>query len=309
MNHFDLLGEDLDLPPNAFVRGYRKTITFNGRPLLGFSQGPHRNYLYPVYSPQGYLVTTESPADHPHHNSVWVATDHVHALMPGHGGSREDASYCFYVNEVFQGRAPGRIVEESFSYAQEGSAPVCLVEQSLIWRGPVEWGSQEGRVILREARTTRIEIVEDFCLLDVSSTLYPEAWELVLGPTRHAYFGVRVAESMRVLAGGRVFDADGREGGKAISWKTAAWIDYSGPVGGGHTAGISVFPGGKAAGSAWFVTDWGTIAANPLMKEAIRIAPGEKATFTMGLAVHDGPWDGRQVSEAFTSFRSRGSGE
>lgn len=132
-----------------------------------------------------------------------------------------------------------------------------------------------------------------------------DEWDLEIGPTRHAYFGVRVAESMRVLAGGRVFDSAGNEGGKEISWKSAKWIDYSGPVGGGRWGGIAVFPGGGAEGSAWFVTDWGTIAVNPLLGRSHRIPRGEKVDFRMGLVVHDGEWTEAQVSEAYSSYKER----
>jgi hypothetical protein len=310
MPGFGILPEDLDLPPNAFVRGYRKTVTYQGRPVVGFTQGPHRNYLFPLYTPRGYLVTTESPADHPHHNSVWVATDHVHCLMPGHGGATEDASYCFYVNEVFQGRAPGRIVEERFSQTEESFSGSeknagCLVRQELVWRGPVEWGSSGGRIVAREVRQTRIGVRKDAYYIDYVSSLMADEWDLEIGPTRHAYFGVRVAESMRVLAGGRVFDSGGNEGGKAISWKNSDWIDYSGPLGGGHWGGVSIFPGGAAAGAAWFVTDWGTIAVNPLLGGSHRIPRGESLDFRMGLVVHDGQWTETQVSEAHDFYKKR----
>lgn len=303
MEEFGILPEDLDLPPNAFVRGYRKTVTWRRRPVVGFTQGPHRNYLFPLYTPDGFLVTTESPADHPHHNSVWVAADHVHCLMPGHGGSTEDASYCFYVNEVFQGRAPGRIVEEEFSYSE--SAGVCSVRQELVWRGPVEWGSPQGRTIAREVRRTRIEPGAGAYSIDYESVIFADQWDLLIGPTRHAYFGVRVAESIRALAGGKVFDSEGREGGKAISWTNGDWIDYSGPLGGGHTGGISIFPGAAAEGAAWFVTDWGTIAVNPLLGRGHRIGRGEHLSFGMGLVVHDGVWGEERIREARDSYKKR----
>lgn len=311
---FGILPEDLDLPPNAFVRGYRKTVTYQGRPVVGFTQGPHRNYLFPLYTPGGYLVTTESPADHPHHNSVWVATDHVHCLMPGHGGAVEDASYCFYVNEVFQGRAPGRIVEGGFSQSEEpgedpgvgpAGEPDCLVRQELVWRGPVEWGASEGRIVAREVRQTRIGAREGAYRIDYDSSVMADKWDLEIGPTRHAYFGVRVAESMRVLAGGRVFDSAGNEGGKAISWKNAEWVDYSGPVGGGQWGGVSIFPGGAAEGAAWFVTDWGTIAVNPLLGRSCRISKGERVDFRMGLVVHDEAWTEARVAEEYSAYKKR----
>jgi hypothetical protein len=53
------------------------------------------------------------------------------------------------------------------------------------------------------------------------------------------------------------------------------------------------------------VTDWGTIAANPLLESPVEIAAGKQVTFTLGMAVHDGAWDRPQVESAFKDFQSR----
>ena len=83
--------------------------------MLALSQGKHRNYVYPLFTPQGFAVTSEHPADHPHHNSFWIAADHVYCRMPvTHGKGYEDYTYNLYLNETFQGRAAGRIVETDY---------------------------------------------------------------------------------------------------------------------------------------------------------------------------------------------------
>ncbi len=285
---FSFESDSIDLPPGAWAKAHRRTLRRNGRELLAVTQGALRSYLYPVYTPKGFAVTTESPADHPHHDSVWVASDHVHALVDVGGGRHEEYTYNFYVNDVFQGRAPGRIVETSIMGHAIG-ADVFRIEQNLEWRGPVEWAAAAGRVIARETRTTDIRVADSHHLIDIRSNFAPAQWDILLAATRHSYFNVRVAESMRVTHGGRLIDADGHEGGDTITAATAPWVDYSGPVGGGHVAGITMVAREGFGDKAWFATDWGMVTLQPFRREGRRIRHGESLDLSARLIVHDGP--------------------
>ena len=139
------------LPQGAWARTHRRYLRNDGRLVLGLTQGDFRHYVFPLFTPAGHLVTSEAPADHPHHQSLWLGADHVHALVPASEGHTEEYTYNFYLNDVFQGRAPGRIVERecSFALAADGAA---VIRQQLDWMGPAEWAAPAGRQILREER-------------------------------------------------------------------------------------------------------------------------------------------------------------
>lgn len=287
MTPFTLERDAVTLPMGAWAKTERHTLRYRGAPVCAFTQGVFRAYLYPVYTPAGFAVTEESPADHSHHNSVWVGADHVHCRFPLAGHRVEEGTYNFYVNEPFQGRAPGRIEQvalESLTVSDRHAR----VTQTLDWRGPVEWAAPAGRVLARETRVTDVRPGNRAHLVTLTSRLAPTDWDLVLGPTRHAYFGVRVAESMRVIGGGTLIDADGRRGGDAVTGALARWIDYTGPVSARERAGIVVVPGREPPVGPWFATDWGTIAVNPLAVEARRLVRGDTLELRVGLAVHDG---------------------
>ncbi|MEJ2121439.1 MAG: PmoA family protein [Alphaproteobacteria bacterium] len=303
MVDFTLTRPTLDLPKGAWAQGWRTLLRADGTTRLGFTQGRMRSYLWPVVSPAGFAVTSESPADHPHHNSVWVGADHFNAHLPAAKGKTEEATYNFYIDDVFQGRAPGRILETAI--AGEGTgADRFRVTQSLDWRGPHEWGAPAGRVLAIETRTTSLSMADDFITIDIASSLRPTDQAVTIGPTRHAFFGVRVAESMNVNEGGRLIDAEGRTGGAHVTGERAPWIDLSGPVGGGNHAGIAIFPDPRQSWDAWFVTDWGTVAINPFLAEARTIAAGEAADYGMRLVVHDGLAPDRiaEAHEAYARF-------
>ena len=98
--------------------------------------------MYPLYSPEGAPLTTESPIDHPHHNSIVVSADvffvKLPPLVPKMSPLTEEATYNLYVNNVFQGRAPGRIwVADTTS--EEISESHLRVTQDIEWQGPEEW--------------------------------------------------------------------------------------------------------------------------------------------------------------------------
>ena len=114
-------------------------------------------------------MTSEHPADHPHHNSFWFAADHVYCRLPvTHGKGYEDYTYNIYLNDTFQGRAPGRIVETAYTGMPEGDA--FRIVQTLDWRGPSEWAAPDGRLAARETRTLLIRRQAGAHVIDVQST-------------------------------------------------------------------------------------------------------------------------------------------
>ena len=93
MGEFSFAQESVALPAGAFAGSRRRLLRQDGRVLLGVTAGVFRPYLYPVYTPAGIAVSSEGPADHPHHHSLWVGADHLHLKMPALGGRDEIYAY------------------------------------------------------------------------------------------------------------------------------------------------------------------------------------------------------------------------
>jgi hypothetical protein len=277
---------DIALPQGAWARTQRRYLRQDGRRVLGLTQGDFRNYVFPLFTPAGHAVTAEAPADHPHHQSLWIGADHVHALVPAGEGQVEEYTYNFYVNEVFQGRAPGRIVECACSF-ELGVGGAAIIRQQLDWQGPAEWAAAQGRQILREERVLLIEQTDDATALRLRSTLRPGLWPARLGPTRHAYVNARVAESMQAQAGGRMLDDSGRPIG-GTQTPTADWIDYVGPVGHGQEAGIALMPLTDREDGWWFVSDWGVLTWGPFRRRSLSLDPGDSVVQEACVIAHDG---------------------
>ncbi len=277
---------DIALPQGAWARTHRRYLRNDGRLVLGVTQGDFRSYVFPLLTPAGHLVTSEAPADHPHHQSLWLGADHVHALVPASEGQTEEYTYNFYLNDVFQGRAPGRIVERAcaFETAADGSA---IIRQELDWQGPAEWAAPDGRQILRESRVMLIEQTGEATALRIRSTLRAGEWPVRLGPTRHAYFNARVSEPMQIQAGGRALNERGESIGSTQT-PAAAWIDYIGPVGGGREAGVALMPLTDQAQGWWFVSDWGVMTWGPFRRGARTLDAGRAVVQEACVIAHDG---------------------
>jgi hypothetical protein len=270
---FALDEERVELPDGAWARTRRRVLRHGGRPVLALTGGAFRPYLFPVYTPAGFAVTQESPADHPHHHSLWIGADHVHLAMPAHEGRDEIYAYNCYVNDVFQGRAPGRIVESSLR--AEDAEGGCRIVQAIEWRGPVEWGAPAGRLLMTESRRLTLREAPGAYVIDVVSELAAAAHRILLGPTRHAYFNFRVAPSIAVEGGGLLCDDRGVHASAAEVGVRARWVAASGPVGGGHRAGVALAPRGDGRAWWWFVSDWGVATASPCRDAGLELRPGE----------------------------------
>lgn len=302
MDSFSVQEDQIELAQGAWAASHRLAVRWRGKRILSLSQGPFRPYLYPVFTPAGFAVTSESPADHPHHNSIWVALDRVRCLFPYASEETEKGTYNFYVNGTFQGRAPGRILTTGVE--SEELAPDHLrIQLNLQWRGPVEWAASKGRVLLTETRMLDIRPGEEATLIDVRSRLQSGRWGLHLGPTRHGFFGVRLIEALSVTHGGKLVDSAGREGSREISREKADWVDGSGTLGRGVRAGVALFPYPSTAGHPWYVTDWGTLTINPMAGRAWPLEPGQGVEFGLRIAVHDGDAREARVGDLCREFQ------
>ena len=290
---FALRSEDIDLPLGASAASTRMLVMWNDRPVFGLTQGAFRTYLFPVYSPAGFALTSESPSDHPHHHSIWVGADHVNLHVPAEHRT-EVYSYNFYVNDVFQGRAPGRIVQTQLEAQEDGDA--MLLTQRLQWLGPREWGAPEGRHVLDETRLTRVRHMAD-CrafLLTIRSELSAVGHPVSIGPTRHAWFNARIGPGMAPLHGGQI-----RSAAASAPQAAPAWQVSTGAVGGGHVAGVALSACMGTGRPDWYVSPWGVMTANPCLHQALRVEPGgQPLNLSCRMLAFDGTLDDAQITQA-----------
>ena len=321
MKNFELETETLNLPEGATPRARCVKIRWKDKAIAHLTQGIFRSYMYPVYSPAGAPLTTEYPVDHPHHNSIVVSADVFFVTLPPldlkMSTLTEEATYNFYVNNVFQGRAPGRIWVAG-TESEEISETHLRVTQSLEWQGPEEWGAPPAvpgpfgrRVLARETRTYDIHPGEVANVVDLRTELRPTDWDITIGPTRHAFITVRGEDKIRPINGGRLLDSEGREGEEAVIGNVADWLDMSGPASYGKRAGIALLPHPSASGIPYpsgkdipsYGGDYGTMTINPFQAERGVINRGDKVSLGVRILAHDGDAAEADVAGMYESFK------
>ena len=127
-----------------------------------------------------------------------------------------------------------------------------------------------------------------------------------IGPTRHAYFGLRMTEALRVTSGATMVDSEGRVGGSAISGEVSDWVDCSGTVAASRQAGAALFPYASAQGFPWFVADWGTMTVNPMGSKGYALKRGDVLDFAVRFVVHDGDAEEADISGMWEAFVGEG---
>ncbi|HPA19606.1 MAG TPA: PmoA family protein [Verrucomicrobiae bacterium] len=239
--------------------GDRIKVSAGDRPLTAYDPAVKTMekiwpVLHPLYGPAGAMLTRAFPLDgppgdtkdHPHHQSVWTAHGDVNginfwALKEGHG--------LVHQRECKQSCAPaaGRI------------------------SAALDWCDASGKKVLEEQRTiTFWATPETARIIDFDATFRATEGDVKFGDTKEGgLLSVRLADSMREkqtgnAPPGKIITSEGAIGEKDAWGKSAAWCDYSGPVG-NATAGVTLLahPENSVHPMHWHVRAYGLMTANP----------------------------------------------
>ena len=136
--------------------------------------------------------------------------------------------------------------------------------------------------------------------IDVASVVTAANWDLTFGPVTP--ISVCVWGFIAVTGGGAVIDDRGQLGGDTLTGVGARWVDYSGPVGGGHVAGIAVCPHPEDHKDlAWFVSNWGVVTAGPFRNTRRDLRVGESCS-ALSSDRADGDAEKADIAGRFTPY-------
>ena len=302
MEYFTVLSDPDASPYETTSHARRLKVISRDKIILALSQGVSRAYVYPVFTPAGMPVTAEAPIDHAHHQSITIGTDRLDVYSTESTDDSPEANYNFYMDEVYQGRAPGRIISKSVDYTEVAEDHLRLV-QTLHWQGPPDWANAAGLTLAEETRTIDVYPGDIANVIDIRSRLRPAEGDIRVGGTVHGYFVVRMADGLRPVDGGTLIDSAGRTGAAEIRGQLADWVDCSGKAAHGQNAGVAVFPYPTPSSIPWHLSDWGFIMVNPFQVEARRVNRGDEAEAAMRVLAHDGDANEAGVAELYKSFK------
>ncbi len=244
-----------------------------------------RPFWFPLIGPAGRVVTRmghpHDPTGHSHHNSVWISHQKVNGV------------------NFWEDPGPAKIVHQKIEELDDGPDVASLRVRNA-WTGP------DGKAILNERRLMTVRPLPDGeWLLIVELLITPADGDVTFGKTPFGIFAARVAKTMDVNDGGGVIrNSAGGVNEKAVLWKPARWVDYSGPITVDRRNGITLMdhPENPNHPSVFHVRDDGWMGASFSFKGPFKLPAGQALRLLYALYIHDGVPPPEQIERRFAAF-------
>ncbi len=269
----------------------RIAIEIDGKPFgdLMFGSDVWKPYLWPLRSASNKIVVRQfpmvkdvpgEPHDHNHQRGLWWA----HGDLNGFDFWDTDPLNKF--NPKF-----GKITLNKIGSTKSGKESGSL---NIVF----DWKDPNGKVLLTENRTMTFHGGPKLRIVDVDLTLTPNE-KLVFGDTKEGTFGVRLAMPLQENKTGKMVNAEGAEGEKAVWGKQSPWVDYYGTLD-GEQLGIAIFdhPQNPRHPVRWHSRAYGLFAANPFgladfvndksKNGALTVDPPQTLRFRYRVVIHPG---------------------
>ena len=246
---------------------------YKGQFCLGYNKGClqwgdfylSRPNFFPVYSPSGRLVTTSCAHRYNHHKSIFIGHAKVNGINFFHDNNPTRADL-------------GDIALES--------AESEITDAGVVLRTLNSWTTKEGVCMLEEQRDVVWRPGDQVHVLDVASTLISRVGDVTFAKDKHAFFGIRVADTIDVEDGGRVVNSMGQENEVGTMGQEADWVDYSGVVA-DQAVGVTLMHHPSNPRSPYFVRDYGTFLSNFTMNEPYVLRDGKSLLQRFRVLVHE----------------------
>jgi hypothetical protein len=277
-------------------------------------------YFWPLTAANGAAVTRAWPLepatpgdskDHVHQKSAWFCHGDV---IPEGIELKQKVKGVEGVD--FWSEAPGHGV---IACVHVGEPKNDKDHASVVTKN--EWRTADGAKVMDETRTISLYALGESRLYVLDIDLHASAAPITFGDTKEGSLGVRVNDEIREAppkaekgGHGRLTNADGKSGEKAVWGRPSKWCDYSGTID-GKEAGLAIFedPGNKYH-AAWHSRGYGLMAANPFGRdksgfpalkgqtELVKLPKGEHLKLRYAIFVHNGDAKDGKVAEAFEKF-------
>jgi hypothetical protein len=165
-------------------------------------------------------------------------------------------------------------------------------------------------VLLDETRAMRFRLQSGGqWLLVLDIVLAARKEPITLGKTPFGLVGVRMAKTIGVHdGGGTIRNSEGGVNEAGVFWKTARWVDYSGPITPAAREGITLLdhPINPNHPTVFHVRDDGWMGAALTYEAPRTIEPGRPLKLRYGLWVHAGVPAAPAIDEQFAEFAKIG---
>lgn len=262
------------------------SISIDGSEFAVYHVDPARAkpYFWPMRAEDGAILTRglENPEDHPHHKGVWCAIDEVNGIK-------------FWAEE-------GRIRNVSVEIESAEGDPARLKVEN-------HWLDADLKPVLIEK--VRVSLYASRLLVYDSRFVAGEK-PVRFDDTKEGLFGIRLADTLREQAGGRIVNSEGLKGEKECWGLESKWVDYFGEIE-GKTYGVALFDHpANVRRSRYHVRGYGLFTLSPFGQSAytygklpadpLTLEPAAEFRLRYGLYVHDGDTQTGNVATRYDEF-------
>jgi hypothetical protein len=237
---------------------------------LHFDKAQPKPYFSPILAADGAQISRplENPEDHPHHKGIWCSIDEVNGIK-------------FWAEK-------GKIENQSVELAPATGVPakIKLVNH---------WLDAAGKPLLVETTTISINVNR---LISYDMQFAAADKPVTFNDTKEGMFGIRLADSMRGKAGGKIVNAEGKRGEEECWGQESKWVDYFGAVGGKMYGVTLIDHPQNFRKSRYHVRNYGLFTLSPFGQSAytngklppnpLVLEPGKSIRLRYGLYVHNG---------------------
>lgn len=258
------------------------TIEHDGKLLARYhfrDEKARKPYFWPVIGPTGKSMTRVFPMktvdgeqhDHPHHRGVWFA----HQGVAGTDNWLEEAS------KNYKGDRKKEFLASLGTIAHTAFTEISANEERAVIRSNNDYLDSSDKQLMADQRSMIFRMSDGKLVLDFDITLRGAYGDVELQDKKDAGLNVRIPTSMSLKDGkGHIVNSVGDRDGDTWS-KSAAWVDYHGPVQGEHL-GIAFLnhPSSFRHPTRWHVRDYGLFTANAFGPQSLD-ATEASGTFTL----------------------------
>src|SRR6266850_2312744 len=294
------------LEPVEFKRdGSHVDVLLGGRPFTTyyFDLAVAKPYFFPLRSAHGTVVTRGFPMtpdiagedhDEPHQRAMYFAHGDINGF--DFWGEAAYARWSDHPVSTF-GRTVFRSLDEISADTKSGHI-----------RATFDLVTPAG-IIAGETQTYEFSGDDHSRTIDCEFAIHASHGPVTVGDTKEGTFAVRVVKALDSRPG-RMVNANGATGEKAIWGKPSDWVDYYGRVA-GEDVGLAIFdhPKNLRAPTTWHARAYGLLAANPFGLKQFTgdrrqdgrhsIPPGGSLVFRYRVLIHHGDPLQAQVAEAY----------
>ncbi|QDV25219.1 DUF6807 domain-containing protein [Aureliella helgolandensis] len=289
------------------------TISYNGELVTNYlfrDSDARKPYFWPVIGPTGKSMTRAFPMetvdgeqhDHPHHRGIWF----------GHQGVAGTDNWLEIASKNFEGAQQESFLASLGSINHTAFTRISADSDAAIIESENDYLDSSGKQLMADRRSMIFRMSDDKLVLDFNIALIAQYGDVELEDKKDAGLNVRVPTSMSLKDGeGHIVNSVGDRDDATWS-KSAAWVDYHGPVEGEHL-GIAFLnhPSSFRYPTRWHVRDYGLFTANPFGPKSLD-ENAESGTFTLKngkhvhlrhrIIIHQGDEKTADIAAAFRDY-------